>query len=124
MYNKILANIVHFIHIIILIVMIFGNFFISIKYLHYYIIALIIILILWNTIGQCPLTGIETSLRNETKFNFIVDEKNEPEFFRPLMNKFFNLKLTKNQADKINTSLVLLSILFSFYKLIKHFNII
>ncbi len=117
MQSILLANIIHFIHILLLIFIIFGVFFIPTKYLLNFSIFIIIIIILWsNFIGACSLTQLEYYFRTGKWSNLSADDEGGPEFFRPLINSITGLELSRHQASILNYILFISAIIISIIK--------
>ena len=110
--NIIIADLIHIIHIILVLYIMLGFVITPGKYLKYYLYLIILIFLDWNdSDGQCILTKLEYFFRTgQQKTN------NEPEFFRPMINRMFNIKLNRTEANKINYFIFILSFLFGFIR--------
>ena len=101
--------------------MLIGHQITPLKYLKYYLYLLIFIFLDWNDFdGQCILTRLEHGLRTGNWNQKPAIEKDSPEFFRPLINNLFNLKLSRAEADRLNNFTFMLSFLFGFVRLIEN----
>jgi hypothetical protein len=111
MYQNI-ANIIKYIHYLLILYVFTGWFVTPIKYLHYYIFMIIFIFLDWNDLdGQCILTRLEYYFRTGD-----WNPKETPEFFRPMINKLFNLNLNKDQGNRLNSSSFMFCLLLGFYR--------
>jgi len=63
------------------------------------------------------LTGLEHRFRTGKCNNKSAKDENAPEFFRPLINKLFNLNLTRDESDRLNNFTFMLCLLFAFIRL-------
>ena len=114
--NIIIADLIHIIHIILVLYIMLGFVITPGKYLKYYLYLIILIVLDWNdSDGQCILTKLENFFRTGYQKNK-VSSNNEPEFFRPMINKMFNIKLNRTDANKINYFIFILSFLFGFIR--------
>ena len=96
------ADLIHYIHYLVVIFILTAHSLLPIKYLKYYLIFVIIIFLDWNDLdGQCILTRLEHYVRtNEWVQKSAIE--GGPEFFRPIVNKLFNVNLTHEQGDRLN----------------------
>ncbi len=110
--SKITADIINYIHIFLIIYVYTGWLITPIKYLHYYIFLIIFIFLDWNDFdGQCILTRLEFYFRTGD-----WTPKESPEFFRPMINKMFDLKLTKEEGNRLNYFSFTLCLLLGFFR--------
>jgi hypothetical protein len=127
MTNILIANMIRYIHYILIIYILIGFYITPIKYLHYYLLLIIFILLDWNDLdGQCILTKWEYYFRKKSennKINMLSEYSNEPEFFRPIINKLFNINLTSKEGDRLNYFVFISCFLFGFIRLLNHYNI-
>ena len=116
--NIIIADLIHIIHIILVLYIIFGFIITSNKYLKYYLYLIIFIFLDWNDLdGQCILTKIEYFFRTGNLTQKTAQCENAPEFFRPEIYKIFpDIKLNRMEADKINNFIFILCFLFGFIR--------
>ena len=113
----ILADIVHFIHILLILFVLVGPFILPKKYLSYYIISVILIFMDWNdSDGQCILTRIEYWLRYNQWYNQGTTSEGGPEFFRTLYTKLSGHQITSIQADRLNNFLFIGGLLIAFLR--------
>ena len=118
--NTIIADVIHYVHILLVLYVLTGWILTPVRKIHYYILFVLLILLDWNDLdGQCVLTKLEHYFREKTKMH---DDKmsQEPEFFRPLMIKMFNIKLTSEQSMRINYFTFISGILLAFLRLLHH----
>lgn len=124
MINTIIANIIKYLHYLLILYVLTGFSYTPIQYLKYYLFLIIGIFLDWNDFdGQCTLTGLEHYFRFG-RWNLQPAEKpNAPEFFRPVINKIFALNLDRNEASRLNNWLFMICFLFGFIKLLTYYNI-
>lgn len=107
------AELTKAIHIFMIFFVLVGHTALPLRYLKYYIIFVILILLDWNdTDGMCCLTKVEHYFRTG---NWVSQSPLEggPEFFRPLVNSMFKLDLTRTQADRLNNFIFILCLLIA-----------
>ena len=123
MYTHI-AELINYLHIVLVLYIIVGWFITPIKYIHLYLLLIIFVILDWNDFdGQCILTRLEHYYRN--KNTKPVTEKNErPEFFRPLIKKWFNVNLHREESRRINYFVFMSAFLLGFLRLLKHYKVI
>jgi len=113
----ILADIVHFIHILLILFVLVGPFILPKKHLYYYIILVILLFMDWNDLdGQCILTRIEYWLRYNQWYNQGSTSEGGPEFFRHLYTKLSGHQITSIQADRLNNFLFIGGLLIAFLR--------
>ena len=124
MISEIDANIIKYIHYLLILYVLTGYLYTPVSYLKYYLIFIILIFLDWNDLdGQCTLTGIEHYFRHG-EWDLRPAEKEEaPEFFRPNINKIFKINLNREEASRLNYFLFMISFLIGFLKLILHYKI-
>lgn len=113
--NNILADILHYIHIIIIVLMCMPFFLSPGEWLKYVIIIVILIMIGWHDgIAECDLTALEQRLRG----TWSKKTSGQPApFFQPLLNKVlapFNKHISSENAEHFNYLLFLIILLVSF----------
>lgn len=127
MYTHI-ADLIHYLHIVLVLYIVTGWFITPIKYIHLYLLLIIFVILDWNDFdGQCILTRLEHYYRykNTNSETEPDKEKNErPEFFRPLINKLFNLNLNREESRRVNYFVFVFSFLLGFLRLLKHHKVI
>lgn len=112
------ADAAHYLHVLLVLYVVIGWLVTPMKYLHYYILLVLFILLDWNDHdGECSLTKLEHHLRYSQEER---TSRPQPEFFRPLVNKLFNLSLTSEQANRLNYFTFILGILFAFLRHLYH----
>ncbi len=114
-----LGNLVRFIHYLLLIFVLIGHSLLPIEYIKYYLLLIIFIFIDWNDIdGQCILTRLEYYFNTgEWKQKSTIE--GGPEFFRPIINKIFNIELTRIEADRLNNIVFAICWLIGFLRIYK-----
>jgi hypothetical protein len=120
MKNIFIADIIKFIHIILVLMVLTGFIFLPRKFLPYYIIFIILVLLDWNDKdGLCILTRIEHYFRTGKWEHY----ESQPEFIRPLVNKVFKTSLSESESTKLNYFVFLICLLLGFIRLqyIDHF---
>lgn len=120
MFNFILADLVAFIHKILSLYIFIGFIITPIQYLKYYMFLILLIFLGWSVFGNCILTGLEHGFRTGEWKPVTAGKEGAPEFFRPLMKKIFNLKLTREEAVRLNQGLFTLFLLIAFIRLLKN----
>ena len=131
MYTQI-ADLIHYLHIVLVLYIVTGWFITPIKYIHLYLLLIIFVILDWNDFdGQCILTRLEHYYRyKNTKPDTEPDtepdkEKNErPEFFRPLIKKWFNINLNREESRRVTYFVFMFTFLLGFLRLLKHYKII
>jgi hypothetical protein len=117
MKNIAIANLIHDIHILLVIYILFGFYFTPIQYLKYYLYLIIIIFLDWNDFdGQCILTRLEHYFRTGIWKQKDAIYEGAPEFFRPFISKLLNINMTRRNADKLNNFVFMLCFLFGFIR--------
>lgn len=124
MISEITANIIKYIHLILILYVLTGYIYTPVAYLKYYLLFIILIFLDWNDFdGQCTLTGVEHYFRHG-EWDFRPAEKEEaPEFFRPNINKFFKINLNRDEASRLNYFLFMTSFLIGFLRLTIYYKI-
>lgn len=119
MIKLVLADLVYWIHVIYVVVAIFGVFFIPDAYLGIGLLIVPLTILDWNDYdGQCFLTRIEAILRG----NWNPKEATAsggPEFFRPLLQYILGIKVTRETASKINYVLFIVGWLGLYFRFLK-----
>jgi len=112
-----LADIVKYIHIILILFILIGPFILPKKKLYYYIILSILIFLDWNDLdGQCILTKIEYWLRYNKWYNQGSPIEGGPEFFRHLYIKLTGKEISTLNADRLNNFLFMICLLIAFVR--------
>ncbi len=113
-YRYLLADIVKYIHILLLIFVVIGPFILHKSQLKYYIYLVLFIFLDWNDFdGQCILTRIEFWLRTH-QWKQSSPIEGGPEFFRPLFTNLTGKEITTLEADRLNNFLFTLCLLIAF----------
>lgn len=126
--SLVLADIIYYMHLLLIIYILFGFMFLPSNHLPFYIILIILVFIDWNDYdGMCILTKLEYYFRHgiwietQEQLNKINKKTEEPaEFFRPLINKVFNVELTSYEASRLNNLLFSLCLLFGFIRYVSY----
>ena len=133
--NIIIADTIHYLHIVLVVYVLTGWIITPIRKIHYYILFVLFVLLDWNDLdGECFLTRLEHYFRekarngssssgNDNEKLTISTETGEPEFFRPLMNRIFNSNLTSQEASRLNYFTFISAILLAFLRMLHHYNI-
>ena len=109
MINDKIANIILYVHYLLILFVLVGHSLLPKKFLKYYIILIIMIFIDWNDFdGQCILTRLESYFRTGIWKQKPALEENAPEVFRPFINKLFNVNLNRLEASKLNNLLFII----------------
>jgi len=121
--NIIVADVIYYIHIALMIYIGIGWYVTPIKYIHFYLFFIIFLIFDWNDFdGLCMLTKFEDYFRNK---NSIKQQKkqDQPEFFRPIFQKIFNVSITSEQSKRITYCILMVVLLFGFLRLLHHYKI-
>jgi len=87
MINQEIADIIKYIHIIIIGYVFVGHYITPIQYIKYYLLLIIFIFLDWNDYdGQCILTRLENYFRTGIWIQKPPTEEGAPEFFRPMID--------------------------------------
>ena len=124
MNNLFIADLVASLHNILGLYVSIGFIITPIQYLKYHMFLILLIFLGWSVFGNCILTGLEHGFRTGEWKRVTAVEEGAPEFFRPLINKTFNLELTRVEADRLNHGLFTLFLLIAFIRLLKNLVII
>jgi hypothetical protein len=120
MKSTLVADIIYFIHLVITFFILFGIFILPSRYLPFYIGFIIFVILNWyGLFGVCILTKLEHYFRTGIWLNISADQEGGPEFFRPIVQSIFNIKLTRGEAWNANLMLFLVIIVIAFIKYIK-----
>jgi hypothetical protein len=121
--NIIVADVIHYMHIVLMIYIGIGWYVTPIKYIHFYLLFIIFIIFDWNDFdGLCMLTKFENYFRNKNSIKQ-QKKKDQPEFFRPLFNKLLNVSITSQQEIRITYCILIVVFLFGFLRLLHHYKI-
>jgi hypothetical protein len=115
MKSEIMANIIYYIHFSLVIFVLIGFAILPAKWLVYYIILGLIIMLDWNDFdGMCILTKVEHYFRTG---EWVLNPEDErPEFFRPILRKIIGIDISRNMANKISNFVFLMVILIGFIR--------
>jgi len=122
--NIIIADILHYVHIGLLIYIVIGWYVTPIQYIHLYLIFIIFIILDWNdSDGKCSITIYEDYFRNK---NNVKEKKEEssPEFFRPILNKILNKNFTRKDSTKITYIGLMIAMLLGLLRLLYHYKLL
>ena len=118
MKSEIIANILYYIHFSLIIFILIGNFLLPVRYLPYFAILIVLIILDWNDLdGMCILTKLEYYFREGIWKSQPAVEENAPEFFRPFIKKITGIELTRLAADRLNNFLFLFILLISLVRI-------
>ena len=124
MINHYIADIIKYIHLLIIGYIFVGHYITPIQYIKYYLLLIIFIFLDWNDFdGQCILTKLEYYFRTGIWNQKPPTEERAPEFFRPMIQNIFNLNLSRQSADRLNYFLFMTCFLLGFYRIIYHYNL-
>ena len=135
--NIIIADAIHYLHILLVFYVLTGWVITPVRKIHYYIFFVLFVLLDWNDIdGECFLTRLEHHFREKARNGSsssgngngndkltISTETGDPEFFRPLMNRIFNSNLNSQEATRLNYFTFISGILLAFLRMLHHYNI-
>lgn len=114
MVNHFLATCTHVVHVFLLLVFLVGNLAGPVRFLPVMIVLGMLILLDWSDAdGMCILTKFEHYFRTGVWTSQPAKEEGAPEFFRPLLKKL-GVNLTRLEADRLNTQLVIVIMMFGF----------
>ncbi len=122
--NIIIADILHYVHIGLLIYIVIGWYVTPIQYIHLYLIFIIFIILDWNdSDGKCSITIYEDYFRSK---NNVKEKKEEssPEFFRPILNKILNKNFTRKDSTKITYIGLMIAMLLGLVRLLYHYKLL
>ncbi len=122
--NIIIADILHYVHIGLLIYIVIGWYVTPIQYIHLYLIFIIFIILDWNdSDGKCSITIYEDYFRSK---NNVKEKKEEssPEFFRPILNKILNKNFTRKDSTKITYIGLMIAMLLGLLRLLYHYKLL
>jgi len=118
MKSRILGDIIYYIHLLLLLFVFIGNFILPIKYLPYFAIMIIIVMLDWNDFdNMCILTKLEHYARTGQWISIPSTEENAPEFFRPIIKKLTGINMTRKTASNLNNFLFLLVLLITLIRI-------
>ena len=111
-----LQNIIWFFHLLLLIIILFGWLILPSSTLKYQLAIVPLVFLDWYDYdGQCILTRLEHFIRTgEWKQKTALEEEGA-EFFRPLLEYIFNIKMTREQASYLNHLLFIISWLITYF---------
>lgn len=118
-----LANVIYLIHVFLILLIVSSVFFTSGEWLKYIIVLIPIVMLDWkDSDKQCSLTSLEAKIRGTwTPGN--SNDKDAPEFFRPLLNKIlkpFGQEIkSRKTAGQINNILFLSILLYNIVRYIR-----
>ena len=117
MISNNIADLILLVHYSLIIFILIGHVLLPHKYLKYYILLIILIFIDWNdSDGQCILTRLESYFRTG-QWKQQPALIGGPEVFRPMVNKIFNVNLSRLEAYKLNNLLFIICLLIAFLRL-------
>jgi hypothetical protein len=118
MKSEFIANTIHNIHGLLIIFIFLGNFFLPVKFLPYFAVLIIIIMLDWNDFdGMCILTKLEHYARTGQWVAKAAIEPNAPEFFRPFIYSLTGYQMTREGADRLNNFSFLLILLITILRI-------
>jgi hypothetical protein len=118
MKSNLLANLVYFLHLSIIIFVFLGNLILTVKYLPYLALLIIIIFLDWNDFdGMCILTKLEHYFRTDQWISQPATEEGGPEFFRPLIIKITGIDISRKAASRLNNFLFMIILLITLLRI-------
>lgn len=118
MKSEFLANTIHNLHGLLIIFIFLGNFILPVKYLLYFAVLIIIIMLDWNDFdGMCILTKLEHYARTGQWVAKAAIKTDAPEFFRPFIYSLTGYEMTREGADKLNNFSFLLVLLITILRI-------
>ncbi len=121
MKSILIADIIHYFHFVLFLFILFGNFIIPNKYLPFYIVFIIFVILNWyGLFGSCILTKLEYYFRNDKWVNLTAEQEGGPEFFRPLLKSIFGIELSRYKANILNHIIFIFVIVITFIKYIAY----
>ena len=118
MKSNLLANLVYFLHLSIIIFVFLGNLILTVKYLPYLALLIIIIFLDWNDLdGMCILTKLEHYFRTGQWISQPATEEGGPEFFRPLIIKITGIDISRKAASRLNNFLFMIILLITLVRI-------
>jgi hypothetical protein len=120
MKSILLANILSFIHLLLVLFVVFGIFIVPTKHLPLFIIFLTLILFSWLYFELCILTKLEHYFKYGEWYNPDTYKKNPeeaPGFVKSMLESILGFKISKNITDKINHTIILLALIASSLKI-------
>lgn len=124
MINYYIADIIKYIHLLMIAYVFVGHYITPIKYLKYYLLLIIFIFLDWNDMdGQCILTKLEYYFRTGLWNQKPSTEEGAPEFFRPMIQNIFNINLTRQESNRLNNFIFIMCFLFGFYRIVNYYHI-
>ena len=111
MQDKIKADIIFYLHVIILLFGIIAPPILPKKYIKHVLVYLLLLILHWTIFGGCILTILEKHYLNETYGNTYING-----FLDKVVRKFFNLKLSENSLIILSTFLVLWQTVIYLYR--------
>ena len=127
--NNIIADLLHYVHIGLLIYIAIGWYITPIQYIHLYLIFIIFVILDWNdSDGICSITIYEDYFRSKNSIKKQTEQKEQkeessPEFFRPLLNKLLNVNVTREDSKKITYIALMVVMLLGLLRLLYYYKI-
>lgn len=124
--NTIIADLLHYLHIALMIYIAIGWYITPIQYIHLYLIFIIFVILDWNDFdGICSITIYEDYFRSKNSVKKQTEQKEEssPEFFRPLLNKLLNVNVTREDSKKITYIALMVVMLLGLLRLLYYYKI-
>jgi hypothetical protein len=116
-----LSTIIWLIHLILLIIILFGWLILPSWSLKYQLAIVPLVFLDWYDMdGQCILTRLEHYIKTG-EWEQEPAEEGGPNFFQPLIEKLFNIRMTRKEASYLNHLLFIISWLITYFLFI--FNI-
>ena len=123
MKSELFADIIYYIHLFLVLFILVGFIILPSKWLIYYIILGLLILIDWNDLdGMCILTKVEHYFRTGEWVALSSDQEGAPEFFRPFLKRILGIEMERRKAKKLNNFVFLSLILIAFIRYVFYCN--
>jgi hypothetical protein len=114
MRSPVMADLVRFVHYVMVLCVFLGPF-LPRKYLPYYMFFILLIFLDWNDLdGMCILTKLEHSFRSGEWVSTSPVEGG-PEFFRPILQRM-GFSLTRSEGDRLNNFVFLICWFIAFVR--------
>jgi hypothetical protein len=118
MKSILLANILSFLHLLLVLFVVTGIFIVPIKHLPLFIIFLTLILLNWTLFdGLCIITKLEHYFRYEQWYVSNKNKEESPEFVKPLLESILRIQISKNASDNFNRIVLLMILIISSLKI-------
>jgi hypothetical protein len=112
-----LANLIRLVHYTLVVFVFIAHSLLPLVYVKYYLLLIILIFIGWNDLsGQCILTRLEHYFRTG-EWNQKAPTEGGPEFLRPVLNEMFDINISRVQAERLSSFLLIALWLVAFMRI-------